>query len=73
MPPSIYTKDGTPLLEQPGSSITLVFTASRSFVDGLEISIVREMNVAMEIIEAPTGHENWSRMVAVRTYAKQRM
>jgi hypothetical protein len=43
------------------------------FVDGLEIFDSPGDERAVEIIEAPTGHENWSGMVSVRTYAKQRM
>ena len=56
MPPSIYTKDGTPLLEQPGSKVMLVVNLARPFYH-MTISIAREMDRAAEIVEALSGKE----------------
>ena len=73
IPPSIYAKDGTPLLEQPGSRITLVVIPSRAFFDNMEITISREMDTVLEIVKAPSGQESWSGMVSVRTYAEHKI
>lgn len=73
MPPSITLKDGTPLLEQEGSQITLVVIPARGFFSSMEISISRQMGTPAEIIEAPSGQERWTGMVSVREYGQYRL
>jgi hypothetical protein len=69
MPPSITSKNGTYLLEQPGSPITLVVASSMA----MRISISRQMDTPAEIIEVALGRDFWSGMVSVRTYAQYRL
>jgi len=73
MPPSMTLKDGTSLLDQPDSKITLVVIPARGFFGKMEISISRQMETPAEIIEALSGQEVWTGMVSVRAYARHRL
>ncbi|KAI9877850.1 MAG: hypothetical protein M1830_002653 [Pleopsidium flavum] len=73
MPPSMMLKDGTSILDQPGCNLTLVVIPARGFFGKMEISISRHMGTPAEIIEAPSGQENWTGMVSVRKYARHRL
>ena len=70
MPPSIFLTDGTCLLEQPGSTISLVVHLERS--EGMMITISRQIDKPAEIIESQFGNDNWAGMVSVHTYAQHK-
>ena len=72
MPPSIRLQDGTPVLEQPGSAITLI--VARSVTTGMKVEISRDIGTPAEIIDTvPARQGEWAGMVSIRTFAQQRL
>ncbi|KAL1988136.1 hypothetical protein VTN96DRAFT_666 [Rasamsonia emersonii] len=67
LPPSIYFTDGTALLEQPTSRVTVVIDKDVRYSWGIEITVRKEVGVP-DLIQAGQSPETYSGMVSIETY-----
>lgn len=70
VPPSVYTADGTSILEQPDSQVTLIACMSSDKCTGFEVSIHRSLAGPSDLIATDFGRESWAGLVSIETYGQ---
>jgi hypothetical protein len=66
--PTIQLGDGTIVLEQPTSSVTVIASMDYEHCPGLEITIHRDLRSPADLITAKWTSESWTGMVSLAQY-----
>ncbi|KAF2470573.1 uncharacterized protein BDR25DRAFT_393691 [Lindgomyces ingoldianus] len=70
VPPSVFSDEGTPILEQPDSTVSVI-TRSKSNDDSqFQVEVLDDIGVSLLRLAAHNGEQRWAGMVGIGSYGQ---